>query len=475
LEQVNSVVRSLIYLDDKNESSDKHIEYEIKKHSEYSLTDSGKLIVENGDPAFELYSQLPTEPVLKSEFVKTHPKFAEKDFGQAVRRKIITVTKLPDKSLLVSKNTALEKTPTDEIKELLEKISKNDLQSIPKQKIDEFSKAKFIAEIKKSEYLIKPGKLFTGELKKESFALSADDLVNDNWKNLSFTKYKLNAKGIPIQAGAFHPLLKMREEMSSVLVQMGFKEMKTDQYIENSFWNFDALFTQQNHPARDDHDTFFIKDSAPTNIIPGEVCEAIKSMHENIYKTPWSYQESEKKVLRTHTTAVSAKLIHDCCQEVKKGDQSSVWPLRYFSIDKVFRNETLDSTHLAEFHQIEGWVAGENLSLSHLMGQLREFYKNLGIEKIKFKSTFNPYTEPSMEVHGYHPQLNEWIELANSGIFRPEMTAAWGVDPNIRIIAWGLSLERPTMIKYGIKNIRELYGHKVDLAMVQKSGLCLFK
>ena len=69
----------------------------------------------------------------------------------------------------------------------------------------------------------------------------------------------MNAKGIPIQAGAFHPLLKMREEMSSVLVQMGFKEMKTDQYIENSFWNFDALFTQQNHPARDDHDTFFIK------------------------------------------------------------------------------------------------------------------------------------------------------------------------------------------------------------------------
>jgi len=157
----------------------------------------------------------------------------------------------------------------------------------------------------------------------------------------------------------------------------------------------------------------------------------------------------------------------------KRSETNSKEPAKYFSIDKVFRNETLDATHLAEFHQIEGWIADENLSLADLMGTLKQFYSHLGIDQIKFKSTFNPYTEPSLEVHGFHKQMGKWIEIANSGIFRPEMLQALNLDPKIKVIAWGMSLERPTMIKYGIKNIRELYGNKVDLNMIQKSGICI--
>ena len=143
-----------------------------------------------------------------------------------------------------------------------------------------------------------------------------------------------------------------------------------------------------------------------------------------------------------------------------------------FSIDRVFRNETLDATHLAEFHQIEGLVADRNLTLGHLIGTLYAFFKKLGLEKLKFKPAYNPYTEPSMEIFSYHPGLKKWVEIGNSGMFRPEMLLPMGIPKDVNVIAWGLSLERPTMIKYGINNIRELIGPKVNLNMVQENPIC---
>merc|ERR1711902_401343 len=152
--------------------------------------------------------------------------------------------------------------------------------------------------------------------------------------------------------------------------------------------------------------------------------------------------------------------------------QEKFSPQKYFSIDRVFRNETLDATHLAEFHQIEGVIADEGLTLGDLIGVLYEFFKKLGIEKLRFKPAYNPYTEPSMEIFAFHPGLDKWVEIGNSGMFRPEMLLPMGLPEDVRVIAWGLSLERPTMIKYGIDNIRDLVGHKVDLNMVQKNPLC---
>ena len=138
----------------------------------------------------------------------------------------------------------------------------------------------------------------------------------------------------------------------------------------------------------------------------------------------------------------------------------------------MFRNETLDATHLAEFHQIEGVIADRNLTLGHLIGILNAFFKKLGLEKIKFKPAYNPYTEPSMEIFSYHPGLKKWVEIGNSGMFRPEMLLPMGIPSDVNVIAWGLSLERPTMIKYGINNIRELIGPKVNLNMVQENPIC---
>ena len=248
--------------------------------------------------------------------------------------------------------------------------------------------------------------------------------------------------------------------------------MPTNNYVESSFWNFDALFQPQQHPARDAHDTFFISDPSTTEIFPPEYLEKVKKVHSTGgygsqgYGYDWKKEEAAKNLLRTHTTAVSARMLYKLAQE------KEFTPQKYFSIDKVFRNETLDATHLAEFHQIEGVIADRGLTLGDLIGVLYQFFQKLGIEKLRFKPAYNPYTEPSMEIFSYHEGLGKWVEIGNSGVFRPEMLLPMGLPEDVNVIAWGLSLERPTMIKYKIDNIRDLVGHKVDLNMVHRNPLC---
>ena len=146
--------------------------------------------------------------------------------------------------------------------------------------------------------------------------------------------------------------------------------------------------------------------------------------------------------------------------------------MKYFSIDKVFRNETLDATNLAEFHQVEGVIADNNIGLSHLLSIMDTFFKKIGLTKLKYKPAFNPYTEPSLEIFGYHPTLKRWVEIGNSGVFRPEMLEPMGLPKNVSVIAWGLSLERPTMIYYDVKNIRELFGSKVSIQSTKNNPIC---
>ena len=184
------------------------------------------------------------------------------------------------------------------------------------------------------------------------------------------------------------------------------------------------------------------------------------------YRYDWKKSEAQKNVLRTHTTAVSSRMLYALAQ------QKEFKPVKYFSIDRVFRNETLDATHLAEFHQVEGVVADKSVTLGDLVGILQEFFSKLGMQKLRFKPAYNPYTEPSMEIFGYHEGLKKWVEIGNSGVFRPEMLLPMNLPEDVNVIAWGLSLERPTMIKLGIDNIRDLVGHKVDLQMVYDSAIC---
>lgn len=272
-------------------------------------------------------------------------------------------------------------------------------------------------------------------------------------------------------------------------------------FVDSGFWNFDALFVPQQHPARDVQDTFFISDppkadkpradpateaqmeemeagsrklfAAPAKKEPKprdyeKYWNSIKEVHQNGafgsigYRYPWSEDECLRLVLRTHTTAVSAWVLHRLAEDPR--------PARYFSIDRVFRNETVDATHLAEFHQIEGVIADFGLTLGGLMKFLEDFFSKMGIEGLRFKPAYNPYTEPSMEVFGYHIGLGKWVEIGNSGMFRPEMLEPMGLPKDLRVYGFGLSLERPTMIKYGVSNIRDLLGHKVDLGFIKSNA-----
>ncbi|OON16699.1 phenylalanine--tRNA ligase, alpha subunit [Opisthorchis viverrini] len=296
-----------------------------------------------------------------------------------------------------------------------------------------------------------------------------------SWKTTRFKAYNFNALGATLPSGHLHPLLRVREEFSKILSDMGFTEMPTNNYVECSFWNFDSLFQPQQHPARDAHDTFFISDPAITElsrVAPADYVDRVSKVHSQGsfgsrgYQSEWLVSEAEKNLLRTHTTAVSARMLYALAK------QTPVVPVRYFSIDRVFRNETLDATHLAEFHQVEGLVADFGLGLGHLKAVIRAFFNKLGLAKLRFKPAYNPYTEPSMEIFSYHPGLQKWVEIGNSGIFRPEMLRPMGLPEGLTVIAWGLSLERPTMIRYGYKNIRDLIGPKIDLNMVYTAPLC---
>lgn len=155
--------------------------------------------------------------------------------------------------------------------------------------------------------------------------------------------------------------------------------MPTNNYVESSFWNFDALFQPQQHPARDQHDTFFVSDPQFSEEFPMEYLEKVKNVHSRGgygsqgYNYDWKLEEAKKNLLRTHTTAVSARMLYALA------NQETFTPAKYFSIDKVFRNETLDATHLAEFHQIEGVVADYGLTLGDLIGVLYQFFKKLGL------------------------------------------------------------------------------------------------
>ncbi|XP_035220270.1 phenylalanine--tRNA ligase alpha subunit-like [Stegodyphus dumicola] len=221
-------------------------------------------------------------------------------------------------------------------------------------------------------------------------------------------------------------------------------------------------------------DIFFLPLTDPqyAEEFPMDYLEKVKKVHSvggygsQGYQYDWKLEEAKKNLLRTHTTGVSARMLYALA------NQEEFSPVKYFSIDKVYRNETLDATHLAEFHQIEGVIADYGLTLGDLIGVLHQFFSKLGIRKLRFKPAYNPYTEPSMEIFSYHDGLKKWVEVGNSGMFRPEMLLPMGLSEDVSVIAWGLSLERPTMIKYKIDNIRELVGHRVNLNMVNSNPIC---
>ncbi|KAK0141680.1 Phenylalanine--tRNA ligase alpha subunit [Merluccius polli] len=456
---VVGAVKSLLALGDV-------IAAEMRSSKHWELTGEGKEIAEQGSHEARVFASLPPEGLAQSQLMKLS--FGKVGFSKAMSNKWIKVDKTHEGGPRVFR--AVE-AAVDQVRQKLLLVQGGEEQLEEKDK-NELKKRKLLSEVTVKSYWISKGGSFSTTITKQETELTPEMISSGSWKEKKFKPYNFDSLGVAPESGHLHPLLKVRTQFRQIFLEMGFTEMPTNNFIESSFWNFDALFQPQQHPARDQHDTFFLSDPAVSTDFPPQYLERVRKVHSEGgygsqgYKYDWKIEEAQKNILRTHTTAVSARMLYKLAQ------QDEFKPVKYFSIDRVFRNETLDATHLAEFHQIEGVVADRGLTLGDLMGVLHEFFMKLGITKLRFKPAYNPYTEPSMEVFSYHEGLKKWVEVGNSGIFRPEMLLPMGLPEDVSVIAWGLSLERPTMIKYGINNIRELVGHKVNLQMVYDSPIC---
>ena len=295
--------------------------------------------------------------------------------------------------------------------------------------------------------------------------LSADNIKN--WEGLRFREYSRNPEILNSLSGRSNIKTKFISFIKDAMVSMGFSEMHSN-YVESSFWNFDVMMFRQDHPDRDIQDTVYL--TAGGGKIPEGLLQRVKKVYERGfrrskydesigYRKEFDGAKSSSLIMRGHTTATTFRYIYEFISKNKDK------PAKFFSVDKGFRNETMDNTHLLELYQIEGIVYGDNLSVADLIGYIKQFYKRIGIEKIRLKPTYNPYTEPSLEIQAFSPKLKRWLEVGNSGVFRPETLEPFGITKNI--IAWGFGMERMLNLKLEMSDIRDLYGAYTDIDLLR--------
>lgn len=262
--------------------------------------------------------------------------------------------------------------------------------------------------------------------------------------------YDVTLAADKIYPGKKHPYQRLIDNMREIMLEMGFVEIKGP-IVQTSFWNFDALFQPQDHPAREMQDTFYLDSQ-------GEIPDfaRVKEMHEcggSVGSTGWGGcwkpEVARQEVLRTHTTGVTIKYLAEHTQP----------PIKAFGIDRVYRREAIDSTHTPEFEQLEGIVMDQNVTFCHLLGILKEFYGKMGFEEVRFRPGYFPYTEPSVEPEVYIDGLG-WVELGGAGVFRKEVTAPFGIDHPV--LAWGLGVSRVAMLRLGLKDLRLLYQSDIE-------------
>ena len=289
------------------------------------------------------------------------------------------------------------------------------------------------------------------DLREETGTLTREQILSGEWKSLNLRKYDVSKLPKRIFAGRIHPNQQILDEIRSLLFEMGFTEFHGS-IVQNSFWNFDALYQPQDHPAREMQDTFHLAEELP---LP-DGWEKIRDIHMTGGDTgstgwggAWDPEISKKCVLRTHSTSLSIQYLA----------QNPNPPLKAFSISRVYRRETIDPTHLPEFEQLEGIVMDKDLHFGHLLGFFKEFFGRMGFEEVRFRPGYFPYTEPSVEPEVWVDGLG-WVELGGAGIFRPEVTRPWGIE--CPVLAWGLGVSRVSMLRMGLKDLRQLYKSDID-------------
>ena len=167
-------------------------------------------------------------------------------------------------------------------------------------------------------------------------------------------------------------------------------------------------------------------------------------------------KKTYRHVLRSHDTAISPRVLSSDTLRI---------PGKYFQMVRCFRPDVVDATHLPDFNQVGGFVIEEGINFAHLKGLLKLFAEEFcQTDQVKVKPAYFPFTEPSAQLIAKHPDLG-WIELAGSGIFRPEMCVPLGVSTPV--IAWGIGLERLAMFQLNSKDIRQLFSQ--DLQFLRRA------
>ena len=444
-----------------------------KEENQYITLDKFGNVFLNGDlPEITFLKKIITSPKLQNDLGLSQEEFSSA-IGILKRNKLINVEK---------KENGLEFSIRDEgikylnenlenpLKEFSSPVLLNNLSEKQKEIFDKFKQRKgFLKQINKKTFsvlLTEQGEKIAEEIKKNYNnlelveTLTSDMLKNKSYKNKKFRHYDIGIKTSFLDMGRRHPMIEANNILRDIFVQMGFAEMQGPM-IESAFWNMDSMWIPQDHPARDEQDTFYLEGECK---IPKEYVEKVKIMHEDGVKqshTPkgeFSNDISKKRLLRTHSTATSFRTLYELSKKQEKGEKIDG---KYFYLANVFRNEAVDATHLAEFFQAEGFIIGDDLSLADLMGFIKEFLSKLGFNKVRFKPTFNPYTEPSMEAHIYDEELDKWYALINSGIFRPETLVPLRLE-NKTIIAWGFGASRIAAKLSGKASMRDITGYTCD-------------
>jgi len=282
-------------------------------------------------------------------------------------------------------------------------------------------------------------------------------LTSGAWRSVKLRSYDIRAPVAPTWPGKGQPYIEFLSDLKQRLIGLGFKEMRGP-LVELAFYNCDALYMPQDHPAREIQDIYYLREPPSGEIDVPDTLEKVRRTHEDGWRTGskgWGYAyslaEARRLVLRSHTTPVSARMLLNKDLEI---------PGKYYSVARCFRPDVIDRTHLTEFNQVEGIVLGEGLCLKDLLGILATFaFEIAGATKLRFAPDYFPFTEPSIELNAYKEGYG-WIEFGGSGIFRPELTKPLGIE--VPVLAWGLGADRLYMMKAKIDDIRTMFTQDLE-------------
>lgn len=455
-----SVLRALKFLENKEI-------LKIKKDTKQiiELNTNGIYYKKNHLPERRLLIFIEENNHIKLEEAQKKCKLSENEFkvslGVLKKKALIDLTN-GKISINATKEEISKKSLEEKLLEILP-IEVDKLEPEQLYALENLKKRKEIVEIKDkntiSFELTDLGKSLAGKkIESDLIEEITPEVIKLYNKSKKFRVYDIKAQVPKINGGKMHFVNQGIQYAKRIWQDLGFKEMPGT-ITQSSFWNFDALFTAQDHPVRELQDTFYIKD-VEAKLPDKEVLNEVKQAHEKGvnnskgWRYEWNEKEAKKVILRTHTTALSAKTLYNLSKLKNKQG-------KFFAVGKCFRNETVDWSHGFEFNQTEGIVIDKNANFRHLLGYLKEFFGKMGFDKIKFVPAFFPYTEPSVEIYAFHPEKKIWLELGGAGILRPEVVVPL-LGEYIPVLAWGPGFDRMLMDYYKIKDLREMYQNDLN-------------